>query len=202
MASPREQIEVELGRLRRELQQVETPDPIDVATVEALASNEVQELLIPILEEGAHLTSVILESAGVVPGVVQLTFDCAWIPGTSHLSHAPAISALVEISPPRVLKAAKVVAPASPPGVRFAAPLGEVPPALRNMRIPSGTEAHEFQTQSLSSVNKWLEETGLQGRIRREDVRMLGLTTGTKCTSLLCFEKTADDDDDLEMRLR
>lgn len=195
LASATKQIEIELARLRQELQQAESPDPIDVATVESLASKEVQELLLPILANGAHLTGVVLEPAGTIPGVVQLTFECEWTPGTSHITNAPAVSALVEISPPRLLKATKIASPEASGGVRFSPPVEPVPPALRNVRIPSATEAFDFQNEALSSATDWLEQTGLAQRVSQGTVRALGLTTGTKCTSLLCFERTSDDFD-------
>ena len=101
--STQSNLDAELARLRGELERTSRPDPVDVAVVEALASPEVQSLLMPILEDGGYLVGAVLEAAGTLEGVVQLTFDCDWSPGSSHVTNAPAVTALVEVAPPRVL---------------------------------------------------------------------------------------------------
>jgi hypothetical protein len=189
--SGQEAVEQELRRLRAELDRAPTVDPVDVAVVEALASSEVQEQLVPLLDEGARLFGVVLESAGAMEGVVQLTFDCDWAPGTSHLTDPPAVSALVEISPPRVLRVSRIAAPPAGPGVRFAPPEGPIPPALRELSFPTASEALEFSSEADRNFEGWLARTGLSQMLRPG----LGLTTGTKCTSLFCFERTSDDFD-------
>jgi hypothetical protein len=194
--SGRDVIEHELQRLRAELEQVPTPDPVDVAVVEALASSEVQELLVPLIDEGAVLRGVVLEAAGTMEGVIQLSFDCDWAPGTSHLTNPPAVSALAEIAPPRVLKASKIVALPDGPGVRFTPPEGHVPPALRQLDFPTASEAVQFNLEADRAFEAWLERTGLGAMLESIQLGSIqGLTTGTRCTSLLCFERTRDDFD-------
>jgi hypothetical protein len=186
----KQQIAAELKRLRAALKSDEEPDPVDVAVVEALASREVGELLAPILDDDAQLVGAVLEDAGSVAGVVQLTFETRWSPGASRITQAPAVRALVEVSPPSVLKAVTVLAPAAEPGVRFTAPVGPVPPALRGLKRPTASEALSFNAEARQSFREWLGREGLPPEL---GTQALGLTTGTKCTSLLCFERTSDD---------
>ncbi len=188
-----QQLDAELARLRAALERAGAPDPIDVAVVEALASQEVQELLSPLLDAGAFLRGCVLDSAGTVAGVVLLTFETEWIPGTSHLSPAPSVSAYVEISPPRVLKAGISEAPTEAPTPPFAAPTGPVPPAIRDVGVPSASEAHAFNLEANRSFQTWAEQQGLAGAFPAIPIK--GLTTGTKCTSFFCFERTRDDFD-------
>lgn len=209
----KEQIEKELGRLRGMLKNAMSVDPVDVAVIEALGSTEVQELLLPILDGGAYLTGVVLDAAGTMVGVAHLTFECAWQPDKSHLTPAPRVAALVEVEPPRVLKAATIAVPDSPPGVRFTPPSSPVPPVLREMSIPSPSEALSFNIEANRAFLEWAYRKGLYTRLGLDATeRMMqptpifetrdgggggamGLTTGTKCTSLLCFERTSDDFD-------
>jgi hypothetical protein len=191
--SAKQSIVSELQRLRAALEKSEKRDPVDVAVVEALASAAVQKILVPILEQGAVLKGVVLEAAGVMPGLVQLTFETEWQPGSSHLTYPPCVSALVEISPPHVLKAVEIAFRAEPPGVRFVEPVGMVPPALIDPTYPSADEAYRFSLAARQSFAEWAASTGFGDRLG--DLAALGLTTGTKCTSLLCFERTSDDFD-------
>jgi hypothetical protein len=189
-----ESIASELARLRAALEKSDKRDPIDAAVVEALASDAVLKVLLPILEQGAMLQGVVLEAAGVMPGLIQLTFETAWVPGTSHITYPPRVSALVEISPPAVLKAIEIASRAEPAGVRFAEPAGMAPPVLAEPSFPSAEEAYKFNLEARQSFADWVAASGLATRINT-DTMALGLSTGTKCTSLLCFEKSSDDFD-------
>lgn len=186
------QIETELQRLRKALGSVQTPDPVDVAVVEALASSDVQDLLRPILDDGAVLQGVTMEAAGTMAGVAQLTFETAWSPGQSRISPPSRVSALVEVSPPRVLKAVERPAGSSPTASAFVSPTGPVPVALQHLGIPSAAQALAFSAEATRSTAEWLRSQGFADRINPSAT---GLTTGTKCTSLLCFERTSDDFD-------
>jgi hypothetical protein len=217
--TPKEQIEKELSRLREMVSKAKAPDPVDVAVVEALGSQEVQAALIPVLAQGAFLTGVVLEAAGTMAGVAHLAFDCDWEPGTSHLTAAPRVEVLIEVDPPKILKVATILSPEVSAGVRFTPPEGPIPPALRNMTAPSSSEALSFSQRANCALADWLVASGLEGRLgsggavpRKMDPPptwlpkdggggggggggAMGLTTGTKCTSLLCFERTSDDFD-------
>jgi hypothetical protein len=186
------QIDNELQRLRNALGSIQTPDPVDVAVVEALASSDVQDLLRPILDNGAILQGVTMEAAGTMAGVAQLTFETIWSPGQSRISPPSRVGALVEVSPPRVLKAVELPAGSSPTASAFVSLSGPVPVALQNLGIPSAERALAFSAEATRSTAEWLGRQGLADRIRSSAG---GLTTGTKCTSLLCFEKTQDDFD-------
>jgi hypothetical protein len=189
-----ESVARELARLRAALEKSDKRDPIDAAVIEALASDAVQKVLLPILEDGAVLQGVVLEAAGVMPGLIQLTFETAWAPGTSHITYPPRVSAMVEISPPNVLKAVEIASRAEPAGVRFVEPAGMVPPALEEPGFPSAEDAYKFNLEARQSFADWAAASGLAARIST-DTMALGLSTGTKCTSLLCFERSSDDFD-------
>jgi hypothetical protein len=93
-----------------------------------------------------------------------------------------------------VLKAERVTAPAGPPGVRFAPPVGTVPVVLTNIMYPSASEALRFNQEANESLEDWLAVANLTRRpAGGGGGGVAGHTTGTKCTSLFCFEKTADD---------
>jgi hypothetical protein len=186
-------IDQELERLRAMLRTAEKPDPIDVATVEALASPDVRRLLEPILDDGAALKGVVLEPTGTMTGIVHLSFETEWPPGMSRATYAPQVQALVEVSPPRVFKASQVISPPHPPTIRFSPPVGMVPPSLQNLGIPSPSEAHAFNVEAARSFQAWASQVGMQRPVG--STGGVGLTTGTKCTSLLCFERSSDDFD-------
>jgi hypothetical protein len=185
------QIDTELQRLRRALGSVKEPDPVDVAVVEALASNDVQNLLRPILDDGALLQGVTMEAAGTMAGVAQLTFETTWAPGQSRISPPPRVGALVEVSPPRVLKAVELLAGSSPTAGAFVSPSGPAPVALQQLGIPTASQALAYSAEATRSTAEWLRSQGFADRMRPVG----GLTSGTKCTSLLCFEKGHDDFD-------
>ena len=197
MANPgKEAIDQELERLRAILRTADRPDPIDVATVEALASPDVRSLLEPILDEGASLKGVVLEPTGTMAGIVHLSFETEWLPGMSRATYAPSVQALVEISPPRVIKTSQLISPSHPAGVRFSPPVGMVPPSLQNLGIPSPSEAHAFNVEAARSYAAWASYAGMRPAAIGGGLGAgvgVGLTTGTKCTSLLCFERTSDD---------
>jgi hypothetical protein len=186
------QIDTELQRLRKALDSTQTPDPVDVAVVEALASSDVQDLLRPILDDGAILQGVTMEAAGTMTGVAQLTFETTWAPGQSRISPPSRVGALVEVSPPRVLKAVELPGGSTPTASAFVAPSGPVPVGLQHLGIPSASQALGFSAEATRSTADWLRSQGLADRVNAGGG---GLTTGTKCTSLLCFERTSDDFD-------
>jgi hypothetical protein len=193
MANPgKAALDKELERLRAILRTADRPDPIDVATVEALASPDVRSILEPILDDGATLKGVVLEPTGTIAGVVHLSFETEWPPGMSRATYAPSVQALVEISPPRVIRASQLISPPHPPAVRFSPPVGMVPPSLQHLGIPSPSEAHAFNVEAARSFEAWASQAGITPTTIGGGP---GLTTGTKCTSLLCFERSSDDFD-------
>ena len=197
-------IEQELLRLRLLLKTEPTPDPVDVAAVEALASTEVRSLLAPILESGAVLCGLTMDAAGSMEGVVKFTFETKPKPGASQLSYPPRVSALVAVSPPKVLRAVIVEPGATTSAQSFTLPTGPRPVALLSIGIPTPTQVLEFQREAARSLMEWLQRSGLRGareliRAQEDIPEMLagpgGLTTGTKCCSALCIEHTSDDFD-------
>jgi len=188
-----EALELELKRLRRELETATPPDATDVAAVEALASKDIQDLLIPILNDGAYLAGVRLEPAGVMEGLVQINFECNWLPGTSRMTAPPVVSALVEVEPPRVLKVERFPSRGTSGGMTFGSPAGAVPPVLQNVSPLSPTEATYFMAAANEGFEYWATANEMTDLSRKKKKGPQMVTTGSRCTSLLCTEREMDD---------
>jgi hypothetical protein len=189
-----DQLQAELKRLRSAVEEEDSSDPVDAIVIETLADSALQEVLAGILDEGAVLSGVVLDQAGTLAGLAQLTFVCDWEPGTSHVGEAPSAVAVVEVSPPRVLKverASASSAAASAAAARFRPPRGLVPPVLSGAETPSAEEVLRFQFEANEVFEDWRRRVGLPN----ETLGIVGFTTGTQCSSLLCFERHSDDFD-------
>ena len=190
----REQLEAELRRLRTAVEEAGSTDPVDALVIYTLADSALQDVLAGILDEGAVLTGVALDQAATQAGLAQLTFTCEWESGTSHVSDPPAAVAVVELSPPRLLKVARAQpssAAAATAGARFIRPQGIVPPVIGGAETPSAEEVLRFQFQANEVFDDWRRRTGFPN----ETLGIVGFTTGSYCSSLLCFEKHSDDFD-------
>jgi hypothetical protein len=186
------QIDTELQRLRRVLGSVQTPDPVEVAVVEALASSEVQNLLRPILDDGAILQGVSMETAGTMSGVARFTFETAWSPGQSRLSPPSRVNVLVEVSPPRVLKAVELPPGSTPTAGAHVSPSGPLPVALQHLGVPSAAQALAFAAEISRSTSEWLRSQGLNDRINLNATGLGGLPSSS-CSGLFCIETIRDD---------
>jgi hypothetical protein len=196
-------LQSEIQRLEAILSAEERPDPVDVATVYALRSDEVREHLEPVLAAGGQLRGVVLHAAGTVSGVAQLNFELNWAPGTSHVTPPPVVCAVIHIQPPRVIKAAAVhgAQPEAGLGVGpLARPAGPIPTALKSFQPMPATEAVQLGVDSNRSLVDFLNRERMTHILSNDRALQAGTprfdTTGTKCSSLLCFEKTSDDLDD------
>lgn len=188
------QIQKEHERIKSILSTVKDPDPMDAAVVHALASDEVNKVLGEILDDGAYLTGITMEAAGSMEGLVLFIFNTEWTPGQSRVSFPDVACALLEVNPPKIIKVLRQRPGSMPEAAAFTQPEGPMPAILQNMQFPSSKEALEFNRQANETFEQWLAAQqmgnagGGQGRRRR-----VGFTTGTRCTSLLCFERTSDD---------
>lgn len=190
----REQLEAELKRLRAVVKETDSTDPVDALVIYTLAASEVQDVLAGILDEGAVLAGVALDQAGTQAGLAQLTFACEWVSGTSHVGDPAAAVAVVELSPHRVLKVARAPrasATAAAATARFMPPQGVVPPVIGGAETPSAEEVLRFQFEANEVFEDWSRRTGFPN----EKLGVIGFTTGSYCSSLLCFERHSDDFD-------
>jgi hypothetical protein len=180
--SSKAQLETELQRLRASVDEAGSSDPIDALVIETLADPAVQEVLAGILDDGGELAGVALDQAGTVGGLAQLTFTCQWKQGTSHVDDAPSAVAVVEVSPPRLLKVARAPASSasSAAAARFMPPQGVVPPVISGAQTPSAEEVLRFQFEANKVFEGWRQRTGF----RSETMGVVGMTTGSYCSSL------------------
>lgn len=191
--TPREELASEVKRARTLIGKAKTPDEVDVAVVEALASPEVQDKLLPLLEEGATFAGITMETAGTVDGFVQLTFSTTWIPGTLRTPPPSAVIALVKLSPPRVLKAAVVPADATTDPRPIVDTTGPTPVLLQQAPLPKPAEVAEFHLLVNRAYERWLKTSGLEKRLPASGSG--GLTSNTHCSGLTCIEHYSDDFD-------
>jgi len=201
-------IDQETERLRTIVKESKTVDPIDLAIIEALGSQEVSALLGPILDEGAVLTGATLSPAGSMEGIAMVTFNTKWLESASRLSLPQAVSVLLELAPPKVLRVEKHPAENAALAAPFSFPSGPTPVAIRGMAPPNPTQLLAFLRESNRSTEDWLSTANLSGGggllggggtlagggLFGGTITAVG-TTGTKCTSFFCFEKTSDDND-------
>jgi|HubBroStandDraft_2_1064218.scaffolds.fasta_scaffold22453_1 hypothetical protein len=199
----RAELQTEVERLARMLSKTPNADPTERAVLEALSSNNVQDLLAPILDEGATLGGITMEAAGTIEGVMQLSFNTVWRSDAPARMTPPArVVALVQISPPRLLSATRSIGGEPEVQRRFVRPNGLVPVALRELDIASPQDILEFNRASNGSIDTWLRDSGLSKRLspllQRMAVSRADNTTGTKCSTTLCTESSADDSDTVD----
>ena len=193
------EIDAEVQRLQGLLSGTSEPDPVERAILEALSSSDVQSLLGPIIDEGASIVGVTMDAAGSMEGVAQFTFNTVWKSTTASRITPPArVVALVQISPPRLLKAIKLTGGEAESAKHFVQPSGPVPAALKELDIPAPQDVLDFNRAMNISVDRWLKATGLADKLPALASNSLTATrqpstTGTKCSTMLCLEQSSDD---------
>ncbi|MFX0066231.1 MAG: hypothetical protein ACFFC7_29055 [Candidatus Hermodarchaeota archaeon] len=178
----KEQIEKEISRLQRILDGEETPDPIEVAIVEAYKDSLVQEILIPILDGGAEVNKISKNTSGTMTGIVQFDFNTKWKKGSTHNTMPPIVSALVEISPPVVLKVVKRDASTLLDISEFTLPQNRKPFILSNLPTSLPFETQEFILKLNTKLTEYLDKENLQetkNKLESIDnaIKKIGLTT-------------------------
>ncbi|TNE77505.1 MAG: hypothetical protein EP334_06605 [Gammaproteobacteria bacterium] len=197
-----ELLDKEIQRLEKILACEKKPDIFDVAAVFALKDKKVRKLLDQELVDGAIYKGAVVQPLGTVACIAQFDIETEWTPGESRLTPPPVIAVVMELSPPRVIEC-KVEYRAGPPATSpFSRPEGRLPVALQNLTAPSPGEATSFnegmREQLIDFINnnrleKLLELIGAGGAMQST---AYGFTSGTQCSSFLCFERTSDDQDD------
>ena len=187
-------VQSDLARLRS----LPETEYIHAALIEALASEEVSKELEPILEKGAIYTQTTLCPAGCMEGMVLFTLETEWAPGFSYNSPPDRVSVLVETMPPKVLKVERHGGEGEPSSGPFCFPEGLVPVTIRGMSPPKFDEVIQFLEDSNRSTEAWLKKEKLDIGIA-DPKAATGIrnpdSTNSKCTSLLCAEKSGEDDD-------
>ena len=184
------QIQKEYERISLILSTTKNQDTMDAAVATALSSEDLNNVLGAILDEGACLTGVTMDAAGSIEGIAIFTFNTEWIPGQSRITNPDVACALIEVNPPKVIKVVRQIPGSLPEAGFFTKPEGQIPAIMRNMHYPGSSEALEFNRQANESLENWLIAQRIGGIHTKAHI---GLTTGTRCTSLLCFERTSDD---------
>lgn len=189
-----ETIDTELRRLRSQLESdQDASDVLDRAVVETLAAEAVRSEIERLLDEGGYLAGVVLDVVGTTTDIVQLTYCCCWQAGTSHVSLPQSVAALVAVEPHEVLRVKLVSTPSYVDG-NFARPSGPLPPALRGLPGMSPQEVAEFYAASNRAFADWRGRSGFPDRLTVEPGGWIGgLTTGSYCSSLLCWERHSED---------
>lgn len=200
-------VENELQRLRSEIGLAERPDAVDVAVIEMLASSHVQQLLGEVLDDGAILGGIRLQDMVGPVGVACFIVDTQWPQASLRTSPPLAVAVLVELSPPRVLKAAKVEIYSGLVTEALIAPKGPTPIVLNDLGAPLQDEVSKSRSAIRNLLEEWRSRCGLLGGDRlvappavvtlekaefRSNVSSYPTQYGTDCSSAMCFEKYQD----------
>jgi hypothetical protein len=196
-------LDTEIKRLEAILASEERPDPVDVATVETLKSEEVKKYLVPVLDSGAVIRGIVMRAAGTVTGVAQLNIELEWPPGSSRVSPPPTVAAVVHIQPPKVIKAGVIHDTNPSPGLGagpLARPAGPIPATLQNFRPMAASHAIQVGADSNRALVDFLNREQMTHILLSNRAMEAGTprydTSGTQCTSMACFERTDEDLDD------
>ncbi len=196
-----ERFEAELDRIATLLDKADRPDPLDLAVLHLLRARAVRDLLDPVLQAGGRLKAVVLQPAGSVEGVVQFDVQTAWREGTSHVSGPPVVSAVVALDPPEVLRVARRDVSPEVERAPLTTPSGPLPTTLAHITGVRASEALRGRVGERRAIVEFLNREqfntilGEVSRLNSPDTAF-GLTSGSYCTSLFCFERYSDDFDD------
>jgi hypothetical protein len=140
-------------------------------------------------------------------GVACFILDTKWPPNSLHTSPPLAVAVLVELSPPRVLKAVKVDIASGLGTDALIAPEGPTPVILKELGTPSPDEVRSSRSAVQFLLEEWRSRSGLSSSGRlvtpptvvtqpkdefRGSAETYPTQVGTECSSALCFEKTRD----------
>jgi hypothetical protein len=187
------EIKKEIEKLTQQLAKEKKPDPIDVAVLAALSSRKVIKELGEILNSGATYTGITGESAGTIHGIIQLTFNTKWNDGISQKKPADVVSVLIEVNPPKIISVVKSQPTTIPTASYYLRLEGDAPSILKGITYPNFEEAIEFDRKAKEEIVHWMMQRKWPPIIYQGSGG--GLTSGTHCTSAMCFEKSSDDFD-------
>ena len=193
-------LDQQIERMAKAVEASDMPSLMDAAVVAVLRDDAIREALEPILEAGGLVKGIVVGPAGTVDGVVQLEVTTDWWPGTNTVTAPPIVSSIIHLDPPRVIE---VITREGEPE-NFTAPLtmptGRVPAVLRGMERGLTPRDFEEFAKDRRSIIEWLNRERLDAILESllnpaNPGGAMYSTSGTKCSSWFCFEKTKDDSD-------
>ena len=189
-----------VARMAEVVDAAERPSMMDAAVVALLRNDRVREALAPILEAGGQVMGVVASPAGTVEGIVQLEVTTQWRPGAHALGAAPVVCSILRVQPPEVIEVVTREGGPAALAAPMETPSGPLPTALQG--LPRGLTPQDLPelANDRRAIVEWLHRERMESLIEslRNPATSSGamyMTSGTKCTSWFCFEKSTDDSD-------